>query len=540
MLLIDLRSMKAANASINPKLLPAGIGADARNLDISQGDFRGMRGALLAHTLTGLGSQMASIYRMGRDTPSDTAYWLATAADADYARSMQASDTTERTYRTGAGTAPVYTDNTYLGTAPYPTGVVALGVPAPTGGMTLTLGTAGTGPDETRTYTQTFLRANLDESAPDTTSASIVVPGGSTVDISALPAAPSGTHGITLRRIYVSTGTTEFQRIASQAVATTTATDDGVTRGDILQTGGSTTKPAWLTPPDAGFGILPLWSGMHGMLEAKSYRVCVQFNPHAWPVEYRRQVPDTIVGSAAWGENWLLATTGLPMVVNGTSPAGMIARPIVGFKQACVAKRSVKGVGHGVCWASNDGLAYHGQLGTKILTSGILTKAQWRALVPSSIIGASWGRWYIGFYNDGTTRGSFMLDTVDPAGIIWTDVPGYGVFEDSISETLYVLGAGNIISKWDYGTQLEATYKSAVYPIPTEANAGCVRIIASTYPVRFSLWADDEIITYQMEVFDDEPVRLPGGYVARTFQAQVNAKGPVEGVFVAEEFADLP
>ena len=58
--------------------------------------------------------------------------------------------------------------------------------------------------------------------------------------------------------------------------------------------------------------------------------------------------------------------------------------------------------------------------------------------------------------------------------------------------------------------------------------------------MRFSLWADDEIITYQMEVFDDEPVRLPGGYVARTFQAQVNAKGPVEGVFVAEEFADLP
>jgi hypothetical protein len=539
MLLIDLRTMRAANAAINPKLLPAGTGADARNLDISQGDFRGMRGLLLAHTLTGVVSQAASIYRMGRDTASDTAYWLATTADADYARSLLATDPTERTYITGGGGVPRYTDNTYLGTAPYPTATVSLGVPAPTGGMTLTLGTPGTGPTETRTYTQTFLRANLDESAPDTTASTIDVPGGSTVDITGLPAAPGGSHGITLRRIYVSTGTTEFQRLASQAVATTTATDDGVTRGEILQTGGSTSKPTWLTPPDAGFGMIELWGGMHGMLEGKAYRVCVQFNPHAWPVEYRRQVPDTIVGSAAWGENWLLATTGLPRVVNGSTPAGMIARPIVGFKQACVSKRSVKSVGHGVCWASNDGLAYHGQRGTKILTDGILTKAQWRALVPSTITGASWGRWYIGFYNDGTRR-SFMIDTVEPAGIIWSDVAGYGVFEDSISETLFVLGASNIIRKWDYGTQMEATYKSAVYAVPSEANAGCVRIVASAYPVRFTLWADEEIITYQMDVFDDEPVRLPGGYVARNFQVQIQAKGPVEGVFVGTEFADLP
>ena len=137
MLLIDLRTMRAANASINPKLLPPGIGADARNLDISQGDFRGMRDALSVHTVTGLGGQAVSIYRMGRDAPNDAAYWLATVADADYARSLLASDSTERTYRTGAGTAPVYTDNTYLGTPPYPTAVVALGVPAPSGAMTL-------------------------------------------------------------------------------------------------------------------------------------------------------------------------------------------------------------------------------------------------------------------------------------------------------------------------------------------------------------------------------------------------------------------
>lgn len=540
MLLIDWRAFKGANTSLNPKLLGNGIGVDARNLDISQGDFRGMRDAQLVHTLTGLGGQMATIYRMGRDAPSDTAYWLATSQDADYARSLLASDPTERTYRTGGGTKPVYTDNTFLGSPPYPTGFVDLGVPAPSGAMTLAVLVAGTGPDETRTYTDTFLRANLDESAPNTASASITVPGGSTVSISGLAAVPSGSHGITLRRIYVAT-TGEFQRCVQQAAAGTTATDSG-TRGDVLQTGGSTSKPTWLTPPDELAGLIELWNGMHGGYHGKAYRVCVPYNPHAWPNEatHFRQIPDTVVGSATYGQNWLLATTGLPRVASGTSPATMQAQPIVGFKQACRSKRSVKGVGHGACWASNDGLAYFGQMGPKVLTDGMLTKAQWRALVPESIIGAAWGRWYIGFYNTGAKRGSFMIDTLQPAGIIWTDVVGYGTFEDSISETLYVLGLGNTVSKWDYGSQMEATAKSPVYRVPVDVNAGALRVVASEYPQRFSLWANGQQVVHQMEVFDDEPVRLPGGYVATEFQARLDGKGPAEGVFVGEEFTDLP
>lgn len=537
-LLIDARAFKGANTSINAKLLPPGVGEDARNLDTSQGDMRGMRDAVSVHVLTGLIGQMASIYRMGRDEASDTAYWLAAADDQDYARSLLAADSTERTYITGGGSPPRYTDNTYLTATPYPTDTVGLGVPAPATAMVAALNVAGTGPNETRVYTDTFLRANGDESAPNTLTTSLDVLGGSTVNLTSLAPVPAGDHGITLRRISVTTGG-EYQRVLEQAATLTTAVDTG-TRGAVLQTGGSSTKPSWLTPPDDMVGITELWSGMHGAHHGKAYRVCVQFNPHAWPIEYRKIISDTIVGTAAWGENWLLATTGLPRVVNGSSPAGMIARPIVGFKQACQSKRSVRSVGHGVCWASNDGLAYHGQLGTKVLTDGVLTKAQWRALGPSSIIGACWGRWYIGFYNTGTERGSFMIDTVEPGRIIWTDVVGYGAFEDSVSETLYVLGYGNSILKWDYGSMLEARFKTAVFRRPTDVNAGAARIVATQYPVRFTLWANGEIRVYQREVFSDDTFRLPSGYVATEFQAQVDGKGPIEGVFVGEEMADLP
>ena len=535
MLILALNQFRAGNTATNPKLLPAGIGVSASNLDTMQGDFRGRRTASLAHTLTGLGSQQASIYRMGRDAPSDTAYWLSSSNDLDYARSMLASDPTERTYYTGES-KPRYTDNTYLGSPPYPTGAVDLGIPAPSAAMSVALNVAGSGPNEDRVYLDTFLRANLDEGAPNVSSATITVTGGSTVNISGLAAVPGGAHGITKRRIYVSTGG-DFRLVVEQNAALTTAADSG-SRGAILQTGGATTKPAWLMPPDDLKGLIELWNGMHGAFAGKAFQICVPFNPHAWPVEYLRIVPDTIVGTATFGENWLLATTGLPRLVTGSAPAGMAARPI-NFKQACVSKRSVKGVGHGACWASNNGLAYTGQLGTFLLTERLLTRAQWQALVPSTIIGAAWGEWYVGFYNDGT-RKAFMVNTVKPEGIIWLNQGAYGVFEDSISETLFILDAGNTIKKFDYGSVAAATFKSGVTRHPYATNPGAARVIATTYPVTFSLWADGDLKVSALSVTDDQGFRLPGGYEAEEFQAQIEGVGPAEALFVAEEMADLP
>lgn len=536
MLVAAIAAFAGANTAINPKKLPPGIGVSAINLDTSQADMRGLPAASLAHTLTGLGVQQMSIYRMGRDAASDTAYWLTSSDDYDYARSMLASDTTERTYFTGAA-EPRYTDNTLLGSPPYPTGYVELGVPAPTVQMALALGAPGTGPDETRVYTDVFKRANGDRSGPNTNSATIVVAGGSTVSISGLGAAPGGSHGITLREIYVSVSGGEFQRALEQAVATTTATDTGV-RGDVLQSGGSTSRPTWLEPPDDLKGIIELWNGMHGGFHGKAWRVCVPFEAHAWPLEYRKMIPHTIVGSAAWGENWLLATTGQPYVVTGSAPMGMSARPIR-WKQACVSKRSVRSVGHGVCWASNSGLAYHGQRGTFLLTKDVLTEAQWRALVPSTIIGACWGDWYIGFYNDGARKG-FMVNTVAPAGIIFLTQGAYGVFEDTVSETLFLLDSGNLIKKWDAGSPVSATYRTGVIRHPYAVSPSSARVIATTYPVSLSMWADGTQVVNAMTISDDGGVRLPGDFEAEEFQFELTGTGPIEALFVGEEMMDLP
>lgn len=536
MLIVNIQNFIAANLARNPKLLGEGVGVDAQNLDTSQGDFRGLRAASTAHTLTGYGgTQQISIYRFGRDTASDTQYWLASSSDLDWARSMLASDSAERTYWTD-GSSPKYMDSSTLGSAPYPSGYVDTGVPAPSTAMSVAVAVAGSGPDETRTYTDTFARANLDESAPNTATASLTCAGGSTVSITSLAAVPGGSHGITLRRIYVSTGG-EYQRCINQTAATTTATDDGVTRGAVLETGGSTTKPAWLEPEDTLKGLIELWNGMHGAFDGKALHLSVPYNAHAWPAEYRRAISDTVVGTATFGETWVVVTTGKPRLVTGTSPLGMMPRPL-NFKQAGVSKRSVRSVGHGVCWASNDGLCYHGQQGTMVLTKDLLTKAQWRALVPSTIIGAHWNGWYVGFYDDGTKKG-FMLNPADPKGIIWLTQGAYGVFEDTVSETLFVLDASNVIKKWDAGSVANATFKSKTFRIPVATNPGVARVVATTYPLEFKLWADGDLICTET-VADDGAFRLPGGYMAEEFQVQIVGAGPVEGVFVGNEMGDLP
>lgn len=537
MILVALQTFLGADSQSNEKKLAAGVGTVARNLDTSHNDFRGLKAADVCHTLTGLGSQQISAYRFGRDTASDTQYWLAASIDQDWMRSLIALDTTERTYWTD-GVKPRYTDNTLIGSPPYPTGSVTLGVPAPGSAMSATLLVAGTGPDETRVYLDTFMRANGDESAPNASTVSITVKGGSTVTLNGFAAVPGGSHGITKRRIYVSTGG-DFQRVAEITTGTASTVDSG-TRGAILQTGGSTTKPTWLEPPDALLGLTALWGGMAGGFVGKSYRNCVPGYVHAWPLEYEGVIPDTIVGSAVFGTNWVLTTTGTPYVVTGSTPGQMRHQQIY-FEQACVSKRSTISVKHGVCWASKEGLCYYGSNGPpRILTQGFISLAEWQALDPTSIIGAYWKGWYIGFYYNGVDRKGFMVNTVNPQAVIWLDQGAFGVFSDSISGNLYLLDTSFRIRKWYSGSLLTATFRSGKMRANHETNPSVAMVVGTDYTsASLKVYADGSL-KHTQALTSREPFRLPGGYVARDFQLELAGAGPMEGAILAEEMVDLP
>lgn len=548
MLIFSDQAFVGANLALHPKRLGAGFGAVALNMRLGSLDLRPWNAAAAVYTVPGGGAQRRALYRMGRATPSDTEYWLSSVNDVDYVRSLLAEDTAERTYYTGES-EPRVTDNVLaLAGAPYPTAYRTLGVPAPEGVMLLSILSAGTGNAETRAYLDTFVTDRGEESAPNAAPQSITVNASGTVSITDLPAAPGGSHGITLRRIYVSTGG-DYRLIVQQAVGLTTATDN-LTRGLVLQSGGATSRPAWLTPPAGLRGLIGLWNGMIGGFVGKSLRVCFPYRPHAWPIEYEQLVTDDVVATGHWLQNWLVLTTARPRLFVGSSPTSLSEVP-GDLKHGCVAKKSVVSMGHGVCWGSGDGLAYVGQNGRGLVTEGVILPAQWRAQFnPTTLVGARIERYYYGSYVDPATglRKAFLVDPLQPSSFIQLDQGAHAAFYDDLQEVLYLLDAGNVVRRWDAGSALTVRYRSRIHRHPYETNPGAVRVVADTYPVTFRLYSEridpvtsavTRVLRHQQSIARDKPYPLPSGYVAQDFQYEVEAGGPVQAVLVGEQVGDL-
>lgn len=546
MLIITAQNFIGAIQQIQPKRLPDGFGVEARNMRLGFGDLRPYGAASVCYTIGGATTQRNTLYRLGRATPSDTQYWLSWIEDVDVVRSLLASDPTERIYYTGQA-EPRVTDNILaLAGEPYPTAYRTLGVPAPLSAMIAALNTAGTGPNETRIYLDTFVTDRGEESAPNPATARIVVAGASSVNLSSLSPVPSGSQGITLRRIYVSSGG-DFQLCLEIAATATSATDIGY-RGAILASGGSTSRPAWLTPPTDLRGLIELWNGMIGGFVGKSLRVCEAFKPFAWPIEYENVVHDDIVGTGKYMQNWVILTTGAPRMFVGSSPLSLSEVPTL-FKQSCVSKRSIASLDRGVVWASKKGLCYISDSGERIVTDGIFSPEQWAAMNPTTMHGQRFDeRTYVCFYTDiANVKRAFLIrpEAVKtagggeaPRGVIFLDQGAFASYYDPIGDQLYLLDAGNVVRKWNSGAALTLTYRSGITRHQQECSPGTLKIEAEAYPIAFKLWGDG-VLRSNVVVNSNQPIRLSGGYMAQEYQFEITSTAPVQLAMVGEDMTDL-
>lgn len=548
MLIAAWSKFLGANLMLNARLLPDGLGVNASNIRVGFGDLRPWSSASTVVT-TGGGTPLISAYRMNRATVSDVSAWIQWPDDVDVVRSLIGNDSTEEIYFSGSGVlGPLLTDNTIgLPAAPGPAASRSLGIPAPTAVMTATLLVAGGGASESRVYVDTFYNDKNRESAPGI-ARQFTCLGGSTVTLSALVAAPGGSHGINRRRIYCSTDGSDFRLVLEQGSGPTTAVDNLV-RGVVLQSGGDVSKPAWLVPPVDLRGLIGLWNGMIGGHFGKSFGVCVPYKPWAWPVEYQDSVYDDIVGTGKWRQAWVLLTTSAPVIVTGSSPDSLSHDPVP-FLQACVSKRSVVSMGFGVAWASPEGLCIIGDQGPRIVTEGILSPEQWQAMAPTTMIGARIEqRYYYGAYNDGVSK-AFMIDVLNPgSGIIYLTQGARGVFYDPISDRLYLQDTGNTIKRWAGGSSQACVFKTGVkrHPQPTNPGYG---MLVSDLPISAlvklnALILQDDGTYVWTEVFSrtvtsGQPFALPSGYMAQDFQGEVTTTAPVLGLLIAEDVADLP
>jgi hypothetical protein len=529
---VNLAGFRGENRALHPLNLPDGVGVLSTNQNPVRGDLRPLKSPLAVATVPA-GRQ--TIYRMGRDVASDTQYWLSWTGVVDAVRGSIADDTTERTYYSGDG-FPKWTDNTMaLASAPYPTAWRQLGIPAPATACTLAASGGVATTTETRYYVYTFVSDKGEEGAPSAVSLALTCKTDDTVAISALAAAPAGNFGINRKRIYRtqsgSDGSAEFFFLREIASTLTTTTDDKRALGEVLP------SVTWLTPPADLTGLTGLWNGMMAGITGNAVRFCEAYKPYAWPLAYEVMPPDAKpVALGKFGQNLLVLTTGKPVLVTGGSPDAM-ADQTLEIAEACVSARSVVSFGHGVAWACPDGLAYYGAGGAKMLTNGLMTRDDWQAIKPDTLVAGSYEGAYLGFYTvSGVTKG-FLIDPLSPSGLYFTDIPGSAVFFDELQDQLYVLD-GASVKKWDAGSALTATFRSKLFRLPKAANFACFEIVADSYPVQLSVYADG-VLKHSQSVTATNSRRLPSGFLAEKWQVELATTGALQGFQMAQSPKEL-
>ena len=532
MSIIRVAGFLGANQALQPMLLPETVGVSSLNQKPGRGDLRPWKAPSNVATVP---SGRNTIHRMGRDVASDTNYWLSWTGEVHAVVAPNASDTAERTYYTGDGT-PKWTNTTLaLASAPYPTAYRELGVPAPISACTLLASGGVSTESETRFYTYTYVSDIGEESAPAAPSLQLTCKPDDTVTINSLAAAPAGAYGINKIRIYrtqESTTGADFYFLREIGSTNVTTTDDNRALGEVMP---STT---WLMPPADSKWLTGLWNGMMALISGRSIRFCEAYTFYAWPIAYE-VLPSNAqpVALATYGQNLVVLTNGNPSLITGGSPESMDEQPVE-FAQACVAPLSAVGMGHGVAWASPDGLAYVGSGGARLLTQGVMTRDDWQALNPGSIKAVMYeGRYHATYTVDGVKKG-FVLDPANPSGIYFLDFGVTAMHLDELQDALYVLDGVNV-QKFDAGTAKTVTFKSKLFhqpkPVPGFA---CAEVVAESYPVTFKLYADG-VLKHTQTVASTLPFRLPGGYRAQDFQIEVSTTGAVQMVAMAHSMQEL-
>lgn len=555
MAVIRFAGFAGENRALEPKLLPDTVCTTSLNQKPGRGDLRSWKTPVTVATIPG-GRQ--TIYRMGRDVNTDTQYWLSWSSVVHAVRGFSATDTTEQTFFTGDG-APKFTNNLTLdGSDPQsnPSTSRPMGIPAPTIAPTVT----GVDPTpvepvdpladpptiESYFYVYTFVNDLGWESAPSPVSEEVSRDVLGSTTIFNFDSAPSGSYGITAIRVYktqTGSSSTDFYFLREVSYGTTTTTDDNRALGEVLET------TTWLPAPGIPTGgvtdttesnlsnLTAMWNGMMAGITGNSVRVCEPYTPYAWPAAYDVLPPDgKPVGLGVFGQNMLVLTTGRPLLVSGSSPDGLDQQPLE-IPQGCVASRSVVSMGAGVAWASEDGLCWFGAGGARILTAGIMTRQDWQAIAPTSIIGRMYEGLYFGSYDTGSGRKGFMIDPSNPTGIYFLSTGYSAMHFDELKDQLYVLSGTNV-QKWDAGTEMTYVARSKVYKRPFPTNFGVAEVVASDYPVTFRLYADG-VLKHTQTVESRDPFRLPSGFRAFDFQIELEGTNPIQGCAVASEMKEL-
>lgn len=577
MTILKLTGFSGEIPRLVPRLLPEAAAQNATNARLESGGLSPYRKPKFIHRITSIpAGQIQTIYRHGTD-------WLAWDKPVYAAPGPVAAD---RLYVMGDGKPKMI-----VGGVTYD-----LAVPMPAGALTATLSGTGAGDTYVRAYVYTWVTDFGEESEPCPVSNLVNWQAGMTVTLSGFASAPAG-RNITKQRIYRSQTTlagTDLYFIAERAASSANFVDN------LPQSAINEPIPSmeWNAPPDDLTGLIPLPNGMMAAFRDKELYFCEPWRPHAWPERYVLTMDYKIVALGAYGTTIVVATEGQPYIVSGVSPDTM-AQEKLELNLPCINPRGVVDLGYAIAYPSHDGLVVASSAGARVVTDQLMTRNDWLKTAPDRFVSGQFFGRYIASYEylepGGRARsGSFIIDLTGQEPFLHrTNYKADATWYDITAGKLY-LCMGQDIFEWDaLDSENEIlTWRSKQFIVPKPTNFGVILIEGSmaTTPeeeaaieqarqdaedYNNSIFGDpsiggelngapigvfpvngDALMRLTQERFvsatvyaDGRPVatvnrlnrvaRLPAGFLAQTWEVEINANADIAQVTLAGTGAEL-
>jgi hypothetical protein len=516
---IHIKAFAGLKPILDPLLLQQPDAVTANNVRLISGALEPLKNWTTLKALTKTAPQ--TIWRYGNST-TETEYWLEFLTDTDVLRSPIAADTYGRVYWTDGGVPKYAPNNLVLSTSSYPGGSYTLGVPQPAAAPTISSFTAppNASSSETRIYVYTYVSAYGEEGPPSAASGSVTLDPSSSAGLSGMSVAPSGAYNITSKRIYRSStvgASAQFQFVAEIPVANTTYTDSKsqAALGEVLP------SADWVAPPSGLKGLKALSNGAAIGFKDNTAYLSEPNLPHAWPHQY--PIEDTIVGIGVFRQSAVLLTTGKPYLMSGADPQAMTVERME-LPQACVSKRSIVDTGDGVLYASPDGIVSISSAGIDVVTKGLLSREQWLAYNPASMIAAVHdNKYHVAYQTSGGTRGMMTFDFSGQGASFTTNQVNTAtavtaMYSDPRSDILY-LARGTDIVRFNAGSSMTYTWRSKKFRAPFAMNFGKGQVVAdSAVTLRV---IGDGVQRFEKVVSNSNQFNLPSGFRALDWELEV-------------------
>ena len=541
-----LRTFGGKAPKVFARLLPEDMAQTATNVRLDSGRLEPWKGNASA-TITPVGS-----YGITGSTKTlfkfNSSIWIGDNSVLDIVRSPLAEDSHERIYVSGIGGSAGYprmTTSAIIGNNTY----YRLGIPKPNNITTVATDTATAKTDEeipqSRAYVFTYVSAYGEEGQPCDALASQVIAVYSDQNVVlTFPTNITGNHNLTKKRIYRTDASGTLRFVADVTLATASYTDSKTDS----QLGEAITSSNFDPPPDdisadhpdgPLLGLTAMPNGVFAGFSGRTVCFSEAYLPHAFPDEYKLGVKSDIVALAPMQTGLLILTAEKPYMASGLDPATM-ALTEIDSTLSCVAGRSVVDMGSSVMYASPDGLVMATDSGLRLVTEDLLTRDQWQALVPSSIVGFMWEGHYIGFYNTGSAQKGFIFDPRGEKNSL-TDLDFHATagFNDLEEDELYLV-VGGAVKKFAAGSALAYTWKSKKFYNSRPINPGVAKVQADSYGsgITFKLYADGTLQHTQV-VTSDALFRLPSGYKAKEFEVELTGSDAINEVCVYESAGEI-